>query len=75
MADPLEIAEYQYYSFSSRDSENRAGFVTAAIMLYTSEGYVGAAYFAAGDNSLRMAERTNGAFLLYYRYEELPVIV
>ena len=44
-------------------------------MLYSSSGYVGAAYFAAGDDPLRMAEKTPGAILLYYRYEELPVIV
>lgn len=72
MADTIEIKQYQYYTFSSRDSS----IANSVILLYGDAGYLGGAFFSTSDEPLKPAEQfPSGVYGLYYHYRDLPGII
>ncbi len=72
MAESIEIKEYQYYTFSSRDSS----IANTVILLYGDDGYLGGAFFSTSDEPLKPAEQfPSGVYGLYYHYRDLPILV
>ena len=72
MADTIEIKQYQYYTFSSRDSS----IANTVILLYGDIGYLGGAFFGNSDEPLKPAEQfPSGVYGLYYHNRDLPVII
>ena len=72
MAEPIEIKQYQYYAFSSRDSSD----ASSVILLYGDAGYLGGAFFSTSAEPLQPAEQyPSGVYGLYYHHRDLPVIV
>ncbi len=72
MADTVEITQYEYYTFSSRDSS----LANAVILLYGDSGYIGGAFFSNSTDPLKPAEKfPSGVYGLYYHYADLPVII
>jgi hypothetical protein len=70
--ESIEIREYEYVAFSSRE-KNPA---QAVVLLHGDEGYIGTAFFGNADEPLREAAKTaTGMYTLYYRQEDLPIIV
>lgn len=74
MADILEIKQYLYYVFSSRD-----GSAKTVMFVYGSSGaQLGYVHFRSGDEALPLPEASklpDGKIILYYRYADLPVLV
>lgn len=72
MAETIEIKQYQYYTFSSRDSS----IANSVILLYGDAGYLGGAFFSTSDEPLKPAEQfPSGVYGLYYDNRDLPVII
>ncbi len=70
MSEVVEIKQYKYYTFSSRDSGS------TAILFYGDSGYLGAALFNNSDDPLQDAEKfPSGVYGLHYRYSDLPGII
>jgi hypothetical protein len=69
----IQIQNYQYYVFSSRDSSNPP---SAVILLYDqSNTWVAALWFVKEPGALPTASRAGGRYLLAYSYADLPVII
>jgi hypothetical protein len=69
----IQIQDYQYYVFSSRDSSNPPSTV---ILLYDlNNTWVGELWFVKDPGTLPTASQTGGNYLLAYSYADLPVIV
>ncbi len=72
MAEVIEIKNYEYYTFSSRD----ASPAHSVILLYSDQGYVGGAFFSNSDEPLKPAEKfPSGVYGLYYRQSDLPILI
>ena len=72
MSDVIEIEQYKYYTFSSRDSST----ANSVVLFYGAEGYIGAAFFSTDDAPLEPASRSEtGIYGLHYRYTDLPGII
>jgi hypothetical protein len=69
----IQIANYQYYVFSSRDSSSPPSTV---ILLYDqSNTWVAALWFVKEGGTLPTASQAGGRYVLAYDYADLPVIV
>jgi hypothetical protein len=69
----IQIQNYQYYVFSSRDSSNPP---SAVILLYDqSNTWVAALWFVKEPGALPTASGAGGRYLLAYSYADLPVII
>ena len=72
MAEVVEIKEYKYYTFSSRDSS----LANTVVLLYGASGYIGAAFFSNSDAPLDPAEKyPSGVYGLRFKYADLPGII
>lgn len=72
MADYLEIKRYDYYVFSSRETDE----YLAVIRFYGSTAYIGGAAFSSDPSTpLKPATKSaSGIVGVYYRMSEFPVI-
>jgi hypothetical protein len=69
----IQIQNYQYYVFSSRDSSNPPSTV---ILLYDQNNTtVGSLWFVKESGTLPTAHQVGSLYLLAYSYADLPVIV
>jgi hypothetical protein len=69
----IQIRNYQYYVFSSRDSSNPP---SAVILLYDQNNtWVAALWFVKEPGALPTASGSGGRYLLAYSYADLPVII
>jgi hypothetical protein len=72
MAEVIEIKNYEYYTFSSRDSSP----AQSVVLLYGEQGYIGGAFFSNTGEPLKPAEKfPSGVYGLYYRQSDLPVVI
>lgn len=72
MAETVEIKEYKYYTFSSRDSS----VANTVVLLYGAGGWIGTVYFSNSDASLKPAvKHPSGRYGLYFKYADLPGII
>jgi hypothetical protein len=72
MSEVMEIEDYKYYTFSSRDSSSS----NSVIMLYGAGNYLGAAFFSTEDAPLQTAKKyPSGVYGLFYKNADLPVII
>jgi hypothetical protein len=72
MSEVVEITEYKYYTFSSRDSST----ANTVVMLYGAGTYLGAAFFSTDSAPLQAAKKyPSGVYGLFYRYADLPGII
>jgi len=69
----IQIQNYQYYVFSSRDSSSSPSTV---VLLYDpSNTLVGSLWFVKEPGALPTASQAGNVYLLAYSYADLPVIV
>jgi hypothetical protein len=69
----IQIQNYQYYTFSSRDSSNSPSTV---VLLYDQANtMVGSLWFVKEPGALPTAQNSGSLYLLAYSYVDLPVIV
>ncbi len=72
MAESIEIKNYEYYVFSSRENS----IANAVVLLYSDAGYLGGAFFGNSPEPLKPAEKSaSGVYGLYYAMADLPVIL
>lgn len=72
MSDVIEIEEYKYYTFSSRDSST----ANTVVLFYGAEGYLGGAFFSTDSAPLQTAQKyPSGVYGLFYSYADLPGII
>ena len=68
----IQIQNYEYYVFSSRDSSNPPSTV---ILLYDSNNTSVAALWFVKDPGTLPTAQAGGTYVLAYSYADLPVIV
>ena len=69
----IQIQNYEYYAFSSRDSSSPPSTV---VLLYDqSNTMVGSLWFVKEPGALPTAQQAGALYLLAYSYADLPVIV
>jgi hypothetical protein len=69
----IQIQNYEYYVFSSRDSSNSPS--TVILLFDQSNTLVGSLWFVKEPGTLPTAQQSGNLYLLAYSYADLPVIV
>lgn len=69
----IQILNYQYYVFSSRDSSSPPSTV---VLLYdTNNVWVAALWFVKEPGAVLTGSHSGGRYILGYSYADLPVII
>jgi hypothetical protein len=69
----IQIQDYEYYVFSSRDSSNPPS--TVILLFDPNNTLVGELFFVKDPGTLPTAQQAGGNYLLAYSYADLPIIV